>query len=303
MLGDKCQREADRPDVVCYSLIYFKPIPLLDPHKMRCQVCYLRPFPWLGRHKVLKSPGLSFEILSIVRQTSDASHARPSVSPPQLIIRGHADSIYCAVFSVDGKQIVSGSKDRTIRIWDAQTGNPDLTLLEMHTVGVSSVAFSPNRRQIASSSKDATILVWHVLTGEVVAGPFKGHTDSISSVCFSPDGKRIASSSSDMTIRDAQTGNPLVDPLRGHTNRITSVVFSGDDTCITSGANDQTVRVRDAMLGRLVLGHLKGRKNWGFFCGILSDSKRIISAPRFGDGCLEVGSDKLVIPTVSIRWK
>jgi WD40 repeat protein len=135
-----------------------------------------------------KSPGLSFEILSIVWQTSDASHAHPAVSPPELIIRGHADSIYCAVFSVDGKQIVLGSKDRTIRIWDAQTGNPDLTLLEMHTVGVSSVALSSNSRHIASSSKDATILVWHVLTGEVVAGPFKGHRhiDSISSVCFSP---------------------------------------------------------------------------------------------------------------------
>ena len=130
------------------------------------------------------SPGLSLETLSIAWPTPDVSHACPSTVPPNLIIRGHTDTIWCATFSLDGKQIVSGSDDCTIRVWDAQTGNPGLGPLKMHTDSVLCVAFSPNGRQIASGSKDNTLLVWHALTGNVIAGPFKGHTSSIWSVCF-----------------------------------------------------------------------------------------------------------------------
>ena len=60
------------------------------------------------------SPGLSFETLSIARPTPDTYHVLPSTPPPNLIIRGHTNIVYCATFSCDGKQIVSGSKDGTI---------------------------------------------------------------------------------------------------------------------------------------------------------------------------------------------
>jgi WD40 repeat protein len=234
------------------------------------------------------SPGLSLETLSIARPTPDTSHTRPSTPPPNLIIRGHTDRVYCATFSFDGKQIVSGSKDRTIRVWDAQTGNSVLGPLKMHTGGISCVAFSPNGRRIASGSHDNTILVWHALTDKVVAGPFKGHTDIISSVCFSPDGKRIASSSLDKTIRiwDAQTGNPLAGPLTGHSIGVTSVAFSGDGARIASGSRDMTVRVWDVMSGRLVLGPLEGLNNSIYFMAFSPDSKRVVSASRFGDVCV-----------------
>jgi WD40 repeat protein len=233
------------------------------------------------------APGLSLETLSIARPTPDVSHARPSTPPPNLIIRGHTEKIWCATFSLDGKRIVSGSEDCTIRVWDAQTGNPVLGPLKMHTHSVISVAFSPDDRRIASGSCDNTILVWHALTGKMVAGPLKGHTRTIRSVCFSPDGKRIASCSSDQTIRiwDAQTGNPLVGPPR-HTHWITSVVFSPDGARIASGSPDETIRVWDVMSGRLVLGPLKGHKDWCAFVAFSPDSKRIISSSEFRDVCV-----------------
>ena len=226
------------------------------------------------------SPGLSLETLSIVRPTPNVSHARPSTPPPKLIIRGHTDMVLCATFSLDGTRIVSGSSDRTICVWDAQTGNPVLGSLKMHTDSVFCVAFSPNGRRIASGSRDNEILVWHALTGKMVAGPFKGHTHSIKSVCFSPDGKRIASGSSDQTIRiwDAQTGNPLVGPLSRHTISVHSIAFSGDGARIASVSCVETVRVWDAMSGRLVLG-LKG---CGEFVAFSPDSKRIILSSQFG---------------------
>ena len=249
------------------------------------------------------SPGLLLETLFVARPTPDVSHARPSTPPPNLIIRGHTGRILGATFSLDGTRIVSGSDDCTIRVWDAQTGNPVLGPLKMHTSFVLSVAFSLNGRRIASGSADNTILVWHAFTGKMVAGPFKGHTNAIWSVCFSPDGKRIASGSSDQTIRiwDAQTGDPLVGPLSGHTDRVNSVAFSGDGARIASVSGDKTVRVWDAMSGRLVLGPLTGHKNLCVFVAFSPDSKRIVSSSQLGDVCIWNADTGILVAGPSLR--
>ena len=248
------------------------------------------------------APDLSLETLSIARPTPDISHARPSTPPRNLIIRGHTYRIWCATFSLDGKWIVSGSEDCTIRVWDAQTGNPVLGPLKMRTHSIFSVAFSPDGRRIASGSFDKTILVWHALTGKVVAGPFKGHTGSILSVCFSPNGKQIASGSSDQTIWiwDAQTGIPLVGPLRGHTNWVNSVVFSGDGARIASGSRDGTIRVWDAMSGRLVLGPLMHKVQCDFVA-FSPDSKRIIASSRLGNVCVWNADTRVLVAGPSVR--
>jgi len=104
-------------------------------------------------------------------------------------------------FSADGRRVVSGSKDRTVRVWDATTGETVAGPFKGHADWVLSVAFSPNGCQIVSGSKDRTIRVWDATTGETVAGPFTGHTDSVNSVAFSPDGNHVLSGSSDQTVR------------------------------------------------------------------------------------------------------
>ena len=176
-----------------------------------------------------------------------------SQAPQNMILKGHTGQVWCATFSSDGKYIVSGSKDCTIMVWDAQTGNLALGPLKKHTAGVECVAFSPNGRKSASGSNDKTILVWDAVTGKVVAGPMKGHTKSIWSVCFSPNGKQIASGSYDHSIQlwDAQTGYPLIGSLTGHTDAVCSVVFSGDGKLLVSGSKDKTIRVWDVKSGRL----------------------------------------------------
>jgi WD40 repeat protein len=232
------------------------------------------------------SPGLSLETLSIALLTPNPSHVRPPTPPFNRFIQRFVSRVYCAVFSLDGKKIVSGSED-TIRVWDAQTQNPLLGLLNMHPGSVFCVAFSPNGTQIASGSSDYAILLWNAVTGEVIAGPFRGHTDFIESLCFSPDGKQIASASSDETIRiwNACTGALLVGPLSGHTRELTSVTFSGDGTKIASASRDNTIRVWDAKSGRLVWGPMV-HNDRVLFVGFSPDSKRIISASPHGDVCV-----------------
>ena len=110
-------------------------------------------------------------------------------------------SVWSVAYSPSGHHIISGSSDRTIRIWDAETstavGNP----LEGHTDRVLSVAYSPDGRHIVSGSDDLTIRIWDAETGASVGSPLKGHAKSVNSVAYASDGQHIVSASDDGTIR------------------------------------------------------------------------------------------------------
>ncbi|MEI2740158.1 MAG: WD40 repeat domain-containing protein [Chitinophagaceae bacterium] len=124
-------------------------------------------------------------------------------------------------FSPDGRRIVSGSVDHTLRLWDAATGAAIGEPLKGHSGSVRSVAFSPDGRRIVSGSYDNTLRLWDAATGAAIGEPLKGHTGWVTSVAFSPDGRRIVSGSADNTLRlwDATTGAAIGEPLKGHTKR------------------------------------------------------------------------------------
>jgi hypothetical protein len=118
--------------------------------------------------------------------------------------------VHSAAFSPDGSRIVTGSWDRTARVWDARTGS---LLLELkgHTSGVHSAAFSPDGSRIVTGSWDRTARVWDARTGSPLL-ELKGHTILAMSVAFSLDGSRIVTHTNvDVlpTVWDAQTGEEL----------------------------------------------------------------------------------------------
>ena len=136
----------------------------------------------------------------------------------------------------------SGSSDKTIRLWDVNTGKSKKTL-KGHSSVVSTVAFSPNGTMIAGGSWDKTVRLWDVTTGKR-KNTLKGHTSVVRSVMFSPDGKTLASESNDETIRlwDVETGTHRK-TLKGHTAVIFGMLFSPDGKTLASASVDKTIRL------------------------------------------------------------
>jgi WD40 repeat protein len=165
--------------------------------------------------------------------------------------------VWSVAFSPDGKRVVSGSSDCTVRIWDAGTGKLVAGPFEGHTNFVWSVAFSPDGQRVVSGSHDHTVRIWDAETGTLVAGPFEGHTDKVWSVAFSPDGLRVVSGSSDRTIRtwDAGTGQTVAGPLYSlGTTPTTSSTFPHSRQKVTSNINasNTIARVWDVKTGQVI---------------------------------------------------
>jgi WD40 repeat protein len=156
--------------------------------------------------------------------------------------------VLSVAFSPDGKHIVSGSYDNTVRVWDAESGQAIGEPLQGHSNSVLSVAFSPDGKHIVSGSYDNTVRVWDAESGQAIGEPLQGHSDSVYSVAFSPDGKHIVSGSEDNTVRvwDAESGQAIGEPLQGHSGSVLSVPFLPDGQHIVFNPHNNTSQVQNA---------------------------------------------------------
>jgi WD40 repeat protein len=203
------------------------------------------------------------------------------ITHPPLRLEEHFSAVYSVAFSPDGARIVSGSKDKTVCIWDTITGNVIVGPMIGHTQEVNLVTFSPDGSKVASCSDDTTIRIWDSHTGAPVSQPFCGHTGWVYAIAYSPDGKKIASASVDGTIRvwDAVTGHVIFDPIEDHRHSVWSVVFSPDGALLASASSDESIHINNATTGATITS-LQGHSDSVYWIAFSPDGKWIVSGSR-----------------------
>jgi WD40 repeat protein len=185
---------------------------------------------------------------------------------------GHTDAIDTVRFSPDGRYALSGSHDRSIRIWDLQTGT-GFAMPQEHRLPISATAFSPDGRYLVSGNKThdyrgnsgPSLRLWD-LTRRQSIGSFHDHAKGISSAVFMPDSKSVFTGTWNEPFEAEETciqrwdirSGECVQTFKGHDDVVESLALSYDGTLLLSASRDTTLRLWEVSSGkciRILNGH------------------------------------------------
>lgn len=151
---------------------------------------------------------------------------------------GHTEGVLCCAYD-NQKLLMSGSYDKTIKVWNADTGELVRTLVG-HTMGVKAIAF--DEQKVISGGLDATLKVWNYHTGECISS-YTGHREGVT--CVDYYDKIIVSGSADKTVKVWHVDSRTCYTLRGHTDWVTCVKIHSKSGTLFSASDDATVRLWD----------------------------------------------------------
>jgi len=159
----------------------------------------------LGRLMSFEAPEIK-KVLEQAKQWKTAPWLRPltpTLTPPadQLLrtLTGHTRPVTSVAVTLDGKRVISGSADNTLKVWNLETGE-ELFTLRGHRLPITSVAVTPDGKLAISSSWGKTIKVWDLETRKELF-TLIGHTCMVTAIAVTPDGKRVISGSLDKTLK------------------------------------------------------------------------------------------------------
>jgi WD40 repeat protein len=191
-----------------------------------------------------------------------------SAQKPELYVQtGHSDFVVSLAFSPDGRTLVSGSRDSTIKLWDVTTGQ-ELRALKGHPGRVNSVALSPDGKTLLSggaasfgAAGGGQVMLWDTATGRELKTLLK-RSNEVNSVAFTPDGKVAAGGGETVKLWDVATGRELrsFGEIPGH--RVSDIAISSDGkTLASSSGTVETIKLWDVATGqelRALAGHPGG---------------------------------------------
>jgi len=189
-------------------------------------------------------------------------------------LEGHIKWVKSIAISPDGKWVVSGSFDKTIKIWNLELYKCHTTL-EGHNALVRSVSITPDGKRIISASDDRTIRIWSDTYQQL--GVLKGHTNSVNCVVPLPDNQRVLSCSFDSTLKLWDINSwKNIKTFDGHKDRVLCVAITSDGKYAISSSNDNTVKYWNLETG-ICLKTLKGHADEVNSVQFTSDGRYAVS--------------------------
>jgi WD40 repeat protein len=196
----------------------------------------------------------------------------------ELLLAGHTDQVWSVSVSADGKGVLTASWDKTLRLWDADTGK-QLRVFQGHTEGVMGAELSPDGKRVLSCGNDKTVRLWDAETGKELRRMAAGSDQE--RVAFGPAGKAISGGGSDgtMYLWDWNTGKNL-GAFAGHTVSVRNVACSDRAKLAATCGNDRSIRLWDLETGKEVRRLPSGRSRTHFDTDLCfsPDGKRLLLA-------------------------
>ena len=160
----------------------------------------------------------------------------------------HQDAVESVAFSPDGVRILTASRDKTAKLWNAASGK--LIASFYHHGSVVHASFSPDGARILTASADNTAKLWDAASGKLIAS--FAHQDEVNHATFSPDGTRILTASADNSAKlwDAASGKLIA--TFAHEDEVNDAVFSPDGARILTASKDKTAKLWDGASGKLL---------------------------------------------------
>ena len=226
-----------------------------------------------GKHLV----SVGFEAIRLWEAATGKAIGKP--------LEGHNGWVESVSFSPDGKSIVTGGTDGTVRLWQVREGSPSGKLLGEHDrrgrsyrVVVRSVAFSHDSRLVASAGDDGVIRFWDPDGGGAIGEPLEANQGPVTCVAFSPDGKRLLScSSSGLRLWNLETRKLIRVSKEAAHIQVRDAAYNPDGTRIAS-ADSSSVRLWDAETGEQIGAPLAAHSGQVTSVSFSPDGKYIASA-------------------------
>lgn len=197
-------------------------------------------------------------------------------------LTGHEDVVAALAFSPDGAQLISGSMNQDVLLWELAE-QPTNQRLEGHDSGVLSADFHPSDALAATGDDTGTILLWDTATGQVMGSPLRHNTASVMMLAFNPAGDLLASGSRDGSIILWDTATHIQrHTLTGHTDGILHLAFSADGKTLASAGRDNHVWLWDVSTGEALGQPLIEHVNWVTATAFSPDGRLLATGDRGG---------------------
>jgi WD40 repeat protein len=248
------------------------------------------------------------------------SHGQDTITRPVMTLEGHKEDVEAIIYSPNGKFIASAGWDRTIRVWDAETGK-EVTNFRAHDASVRCIAYNRDGKYIISGSRDNSVKIWD--SAFTVKYSLYGHQNIINTVLLDPKMRYAYSGSADGAVKlwdlkkkgesrnlkkFEQPVNSIALSLSGadvfvatqgpdvfklsvtgdvkatysaHTDEVNSIAYSNNNKYLISGSSDKTAIIWNIQTGKVV--HTLQGHSWKVLAVAFSwDSKYAITGSTDG---------------------